>query len=372
MMPKGIDALGLRMGTLWLAHLLGLPSGWLHRLLHGGAVGRRLRLGRGAVIVGRRVRVGSDVRIGRRADIVAEEIDIADGVEIGDDVTIRCKRLVLGTGSRIDARTRVYGIATANSGLQLGARAWIYTDCHINTDERVTIGAGSAIGGRSLVFTHSSYLPITAGYPVTFAPVIIGSYVWLPWQVFILPGAQIDDGATVGACSLVSGHVPRNSLAVGVPARVVKDESAFRRRYDATQMVELARRVLDEALSNAAGAFRASDLFLPVRRSVERVDPDTWIVTRGEVVTPVVFVHPAQSETRESTPGALVVTAGELIKVPDGVSAIDLVTLEQRLAPGVSAAVGELIVSLSTYGIRFGWVTEETPFPGLAHPPSGS
>jgi acetyltransferase-like isoleucine patch superfamily enzyme len=361
----GLDIWGFRMGVLWAVHLMSLPSTWMHRLLLGRHVGSGLRIGRGGVIVGRSVKIGRSVSIGSGSEIVADEIEIADGVTIGAGVTIRCKRLSLGPRSRIDDRTRVYGVATPNSALVLGAHAWIYPDCHLNTDEEVRLGVGSAMGARSLVFTHSSYLPITAGYPVTIASVTIGNYVWLPWQVFILPGARIDDGATVGACSLVGGHIPRNSLAVGVPARVVKDEGKFRRRYDVPAMAALARTTVERALTNVVGGFRAREIFRPKRRSLVSLGANVWLVTRGSESTPVVLFDGITPIMQREFAGALVITVGAATLPLIGAHAVDLVTFDSRLGPAVSATVLEIMSALSDFGIRFGWATEELPFPAI-------
>ena len=53
-------------------------------------------------------------------------------------------------------------------------------------------------------------------------PISIGNACWIGSQATILPGASIGQGCTIGACAVVSGHIPEYSVAVGNPARVVK------------------------------------------------------------------------------------------------------------------------------------------------------
>lgn len=51
----------------------------------------------------------------------------------------------------------------------------------------------------------------------------IGNDVWLGANVTILPGVTIGDNVVVGAGAVVTKDIPDNSLALGVPARVVKE-----------------------------------------------------------------------------------------------------------------------------------------------------
>ncbi|MFT4655870.1 MAG: carbonic anhydrase/acetyltransferase-like protein (isoleucine patch superfamily) [Candidatus Aldehydirespiratoraceae bacterium] len=53
-------------------------------------------------------------------------------------------------------------------------------------------------------------------------PVKIGSGSWLGHGTVVLPGAQIGRHVVVGANSVVTGTLPDNCIAAGVPARVIK------------------------------------------------------------------------------------------------------------------------------------------------------
>lgn len=52
--------------------------------------------------------------------------------------------------------------------------------------------------------------------------VVIEDNVWLGISVIVLPGVTIGQGAIVGAGSVVTKDIPPMSIAVGVPAQVVK------------------------------------------------------------------------------------------------------------------------------------------------------
>jgi hypothetical protein len=53
-------------------------------------------------------------------------------------------------------------------------------------------------------------------------PVSIGSGSWLGHGTVVLPGATIGRHVVVGANSVVTGTIPDNSVAAGVPARIIK------------------------------------------------------------------------------------------------------------------------------------------------------
>lgn len=54
-------------------------------------------------------------------------------------------------------------------------------------------------------------------------PVVIESNVWLGDNVVVLPGVTIGSGSIIGANSVVSKDVPKNTISVGVPAKVIKE-----------------------------------------------------------------------------------------------------------------------------------------------------
>lgn len=53
-------------------------------------------------------------------------------------------------------------------------------------------------------------------------PVRIGDDVWLGTGVVVLPGVSIGCGSVIGANSVVATNIPEYSLAVGLPAKVIR------------------------------------------------------------------------------------------------------------------------------------------------------
>ncbi|MGG7507942.1 sugar O-acetyltransferase [Plantibacter sp. YIM 135249] len=53
-------------------------------------------------------------------------------------------------------------------------------------------------------------------------PIVIEDNVWLGGGAIILPGVTIGENSVIGAGAVVTKDVPRNSVAVGNPARVIR------------------------------------------------------------------------------------------------------------------------------------------------------
>lgn len=72
----------------------------------------------------------------------------------------------------------------------------------------------------------------TAGHPLDVEqrnkgleyarPITVGNNVWIGAGVTVLPGVTIGDNVTIGAGSLVNRDIPADSVAVGVPCKVIK------------------------------------------------------------------------------------------------------------------------------------------------------
>lgn len=58
-------------------------------------------------------------------------------------------------------------------------------------------------------------------------PIVIGNNVYIGNNVIILPGVTIGNNVIIGAGAVVSKSIPDNSVAVGVPARVIKTTDEY-------------------------------------------------------------------------------------------------------------------------------------------------
>jgi acetyltransferase-like isoleucine patch superfamily enzyme len=88
-------------------------------------------------------------------------------------------------------------------------------------EENVLIGPHVMIGDHSHQYENIE-IPIKLQEPKEGGPVRIERDSWIGANVFILPNVTIGRHSVVGANSVVNQDLPPYSVAVGAPARVIK------------------------------------------------------------------------------------------------------------------------------------------------------
>lgn len=88
--------------------------------------------------------------------------------------------------------------------------------------ENVTIGDNVVLAGFISILTHSNILWGYRKEEGRTQPVVIKDGARISINVTILPGVTIGRNAVVAAGAVVTKDVPDNSLAAGVPAKIVK------------------------------------------------------------------------------------------------------------------------------------------------------
>lgn len=86
-------------------------------------------------------------------------------------------------------------------------------------------------------------------------PIVVGDNVYIGNNAIILPGVTIGSNVVIGAGAIVSRDIPDNSVAVGVPARVIKttDEYLEKLKQESLHLGHLKGREKDMALMNYYG-----------------------------------------------------------------------------------------------------------------------
>ncbi len=148
---------------------------------------RHAQVGDGAIIVGRPFITAGNLHVGRNLLIFSQDRRVRLGgpgiIEIGDDVFL-------------------------NAGAMITAR------------QRVTIGSHVAVAYDAFITDSNDHG--LEGQPPRTAPVVIHDGAWIGARAIVLPGVTIGRRAVIGAGAIVTRDVPDDSLAVGQPARVVR------------------------------------------------------------------------------------------------------------------------------------------------------
>lgn len=81
-------------------------------------------------------------------------------------------------------------------------------------------------------------------------PICIGDDVYIGNGVLLLPGVHIGNNVIIGAGAIVTKDIPSNSVAVGVPARVIKtaDEYLEKIKKESLHLGHLVGEEKDRAL----------------------------------------------------------------------------------------------------------------------------
>ena len=131
-------------------------------------------------------------------------IRLADGVQLDRGVVLlisgetrSSEKIVIGRSAYLNRST----IIDASERIEIGANAMIGPFCYI-TDHDHVIGSADALIGK---------------------PTRIGERCWLGAHVTVLKGVTIGDDTVVGAGSVVTKSLPARVIAVGNPARVLRE-----------------------------------------------------------------------------------------------------------------------------------------------------
>lgn len=108
--------------------------------------------------------------------------------------------------------------------IELGENFYSNHNLVILDPAKVTFGDNVFIGPNCGFYT--------AGHPLNIEernkgleyakPITVGNNVWFGGNVAVMPGVTIGDNCTIAAGSIVTKDIPDNSLAAGVPCKVIR------------------------------------------------------------------------------------------------------------------------------------------------------
>lgn len=128
-----------------------------------------------------------------------------------------------------------------------GSEPWIIT---LGNNVHITDGVKFIThDGGTLLYRH-----LVPDLEIT-KPIVVGDNVYIGNNVIILPGVKIGNNVVIGAGAIVSRDIPDNSVAVGVPARVIKtaDEYLEKLKRESLHLGHLKGQEKDKALMKYYG-----------------------------------------------------------------------------------------------------------------------
>jgi len=108
--------------------------------------------------------------------------------------------------------------------IKLGRNVGINHCCYFMDGAPITLGNNVFVGPSCGFYTAThplNYKDRNKGLEKA-SPINIGDNVWLGANVTVLPGVTIGSGSVIGAGSVIAKDIPKNSLGVGNPCKVVR------------------------------------------------------------------------------------------------------------------------------------------------------
>ena len=176
---------------------------------------------------------------------------VGPGVVFGRNITLRHPhKISLGKNCFIDDYAVLDAKGEKNQGLQVGANVYIgrntilsckegsiliddycniSANCSLLSETEIRLGKYCFLAGHCYLVAGGNHTFDDPSTPIMFQPsltkggIVIGEDVWLGAGVIVLDGVRIGQGSVVGAGSVVTEDLPEFSVAVGSPARKIKD-----------------------------------------------------------------------------------------------------------------------------------------------------
>lgn len=162
---------------------------------------------------------------------------------------------------------------------RMGTGCSIQANVTITNPELVALGNNVRLTGCTLFGHDGSVNMINRAYGLkldSVGPIVIGNDVFIGHGATVLPGVTIGSRVIVAAGAVVTRDIPDNSLAAGVPARVVKSLDEYVERlieknntYPWRSIIERRAGAYDPKLEGTLTELRRQHFFAPRPTSAE-------------------------------------------------------------------------------------------------------
>lgn len=177
--------------------------------------------------VGKNLQVLGPLEILLRDGATLRNLVIGNGVTFGGKTYIRMRkngRLVLENGVRTG--TEVWLVAANDHTFLVGQNSILGSYSIFNGGHGLRIGAHCIFAAFVYINTSDHGLrrdELIQKQPFVGSAVEVGDDVWLGGHVFVSKSVRIGPGAVIGAGAVVTKDIPEYAIAVGNPARVIKE-----------------------------------------------------------------------------------------------------------------------------------------------------
>lgn len=136
-------------------------------------------------------------------------------------------------GVKFGNKVEVASVASISSPgkLTIGNNVWIGRNVSLYAESGIVIGNNVMLAKDvSLISADHSISDSTKeikdqGMTIKDTPIAIGNGVWIGEKATILKTVHVGDGAVIGAGSVVTKDIPKNCIAAGNPARMIRKKN---------------------------------------------------------------------------------------------------------------------------------------------------
>ena len=136
--------------------------------------------------------------------------------------TARLPRVLVGCFAAVLRCLKVLYYRMA--GISIGRNTFISLGAKLDTSGmgKIVIGDGCEIAHGCVILSHDAAVKRIDRKARRSGPVCVGDNVFLGANSVVLPSVTIGDNTVIGAGSVVTKDMPPNVVAVGSPARVIR------------------------------------------------------------------------------------------------------------------------------------------------------
>ena len=137
-----------------------------------------------------------EIRIGKNSSVAPNAV-LQGNIHIGDNCSVQYNSLMTGYGNPGDSQ----GLIKIGNNVRIAPNVMIISANHVYENPDIPI----------------------CKQGMDIKPITIEDDVWIAGRVNIMAGVTIGKGSVIGAGSVVTKDIPPYSVAVGVPAKVIKE-----------------------------------------------------------------------------------------------------------------------------------------------------